>query len=108
MPGLTSCDLRSSSLTTVGYCLTPPFIQGRVESASCETDVTVPSNTMLGKRFDADLGLLADLDLLDQRFVDVELHLHLGHVGKSEDSLKRVDRAPSRIWRLESYQWSLA
>ena len=82
MPGLISWPFRSSSLTTVGYCLTPPVSQGRVESASCETDVTVPTKRMLGKRLDADLGLLADLDLLDQRLVDVELDLHLGHVGK--------------------------
>ena len=32
-----------------------------------------------------------DFDLLDQRLVDVELHLHLGHVGQSEDSLERID-----------------
>ena len=36
-------------MTIVVYSLTPPLIQGRVESASCETDFTVPTNTTLGK-----------------------------------------------------------
>ena len=49
MPGLSSWLEMSSRVTIVVYSLTPPVIQGRVESASCETDLTVPTKTTLGK-----------------------------------------------------------